>query len=172
MAPPAKADTPLAKACALCAAPSITVRGTVRTKFLRGIVRAQPCQMTQRSPRLLQDEPGDHSSCGDDVCPVSGFRCGTSKIFCTSEGSKSATRRSGSGGTGLVRCSPPMASENTLLNYHHLKSISYAPEKVRRWPGSIRHLPLRNRSPDPAVGGISRCFRGLCGGASTNTPVK
>ena len=28
---------------------------------------------------------------------------------------------------------------------------------------SLRHLPPRKRSPDPAAAGFSRCFRGLCG---------
>jgi hypothetical protein len=44
-----------------------------------------------------------------------------------------------------------------------LKSLTFFPEKVRRQSRSLRHLPLRNVSPDPAAARISRCFRGLCG---------
>ena len=36
----------------------------------------------------------------------------------------------------------------------------------------LRHLPSRRRSPDPAVAGFSRCFRGLCGGLLTGQGAK
>ena len=36
-------------------------------------------------------------------------------------------------------------------------------EKVGYQAHSLRHLPSRKRSPDPAEAGFFRCFRGLCG---------
>ena len=36
-------------------------------------------------------------------------------------------------------------------------------EKVELQSHPFRHLPYRKVSSDPAVAGISRCFRGLCG---------
>lgn len=35
-------------------------------------------------------------------------------------------------------------------------------ERVSARVFALRHFPSRNRSPDPAAAGFSRCFRGLC----------
>ena len=41
--------------------------------------------------------------------------------------------------------------------------IRFLSEKVRRQSRSLRHLPPRKGSPNPATAGFFRCFRGLCG---------
>jgi hypothetical protein len=43
-----------------------------------------------------------------------------------------------------------------------IKSMTCDLENVRRQAHPLRHLPLRNVSPDPAAAGFFRCFRGLC----------
>ena len=44
-----------------------------------------------------------------------------------------------------------------------MKSITYAPEKVRPQSRSLRHLPLKKRSPDPAAARFFGYIEGLCG---------
>ena len=43
-----------------------------------------------------------------------------------------------------------------------LQTERHPQKKVGYQAHSLRHFPSRNRSPDPAAAGFSRCFRGLC----------
>ena len=66
-----------------------------------------------KSLPLFQQFACDYPAYGDDVYPLSAIRyplsaircrCDRSRICCPNMASTSATRRYGSGGTGLVRC--------------------------------------------------------------------
>jgi len=52
------------------------------------------------------------------------------------------------------------------------RCISPEAENVCLRSRSLRHLPLRKRSPDPAAAGFFRCFRGLCGRGCSPAPVQ
>ena len=87
-----------------------------------------------------------------------------------------------------VDCAPPMKPLCVLFNTVSRGLPPRPPQAIpaptERWPSgrrrtpgkcvggepsrgfeslSLRHLPSRKRSPDPAAAGFFRCFRGLCG---------
>ena len=79
--------------------------GGVRARF--SAVPAVLALAHEQSVPIFQQLARGHPSGRDDVREIPICRYATSRICWPSAGSTSATRPSGSGGTGLARCSPP-----------------------------------------------------------------
>ena len=95
---------------------------------------------------IFQQLARGHPSGRDDVRAGTRCRCVTSRICWPSAGSTSAMRPSGSGGTGLARCSPPRSESGGRANVP-LSSVAVAFGRGVREDQRQALLSLARRRP-------------------------